>query len=220
MGSASIIILQRHSHSQDYLLIEVGEKKIKMPPMVRTQRQVRLSNNAVLKDKVQVALKALEKLPKDLRTAVMATAATVAAPVSKSAAMFAAKSIRQETPSLLQAAKSYHSINGSKRVRLTAPPQNLGYGGKSSMSIRGRTKYRVRDSAYLAGKYRKLKRKPLKLRAKRKMKKFDTLGVRENHEEGLDITDPKIVYIGHALNFRRLQRIFMQSLYRSMMKTI
>lgn len=156
--------------------------------------------------------------PSDFEKAVMATVATLGVPFSKTARAYALHA-RSDIPSLAQAAKSYlYRPNTSKRIQLTAPTKQLGYGPMSRMAVRGRTKYRAQDTAHLAGKYRKLKRKPLKKKAKRKMRKFDTLGVRDNFEEGADVSDSKIIYIGQALSVRRLIKVFCQGLYRAIMK--
>lgn len=121
-------------------------------------------------------------------------------------------------PSLIAAA--YGGGGGGNRNVLPRANQPRRSGGGSSWySSLFRGGRRRITTGYLAGKYRKVRTKPLKLKAKRNMRKFDVMGTRVNWEEGLEYNDQKIVYVGHGLPVRRVFEQFTRSLYRSIMKT-
>lgn len=108
--------------------------------------------------------------------------------------------------------------NGSKKPT-RQPSKPLGFTVNPSVDVLfKRTRPRTANTAYLAGKYGRLKQRPLKSRKKRQMRKFDVLGTRVNWEEGLEYTDPNMVYVGHGLPIRRIFEQFTRSLYRSIMK--
>ena len=106
------------------------------------------------------------------------------------------------------------AVDAAMRVYNTPTPLR----GSSQPKTKKYKARRLMDTAYLAGRYRKFKGKPLKSKAKRMMRKFDTQGTRVNWEEGLELSDAKIVYIGQGLPIRRVFEQFTRSMFRSIWK--
>lgn len=129
----------------------------------------------------------------DLGTAVDATRLALTNPIAYAGKYFLNK------PGLHSAAKSW--------------------GGYRNTPFKGPMKRRRQTySSYLAGRRRYLKNTPLRSKRKRTMAKFDNRGARLNWEEGLDITDSKCIFIGHALPLKKVFNVFTRSLYRNLMK--